>query len=90
MEVYLDAKHKADEHLKDSGLNYTILRPGKLTDEDGKGTVEVSDSLDHQGSISRKDVARVLISCLDHASVKNRTLELLEGKKHIEEALAEL
>jgi uncharacterized protein YbjT (DUF2867 family) len=90
LQFYLKAKQAADQHLKDSGLNYTIIRPGKLTTEEGSGEIELGESLNHFGEISRKDVAQVLVSSLDHANVKNRTLELLRGKKHIEEALSDL
>lgn len=90
LQFYLQAKQKADQHLMDSGLNYTIIRPGKLTSADGSGEVELGEHLNHSGEISRKDVAQVLVSSLDHTNVKNRTLELLHGKKHIEEALSDL
>ena len=62
---YLWAKHNADEHLKNSGLNYTIVRPGRLTDDDGTGKVAVSARLEGFGKIPRQDVARVLLAVLD-------------------------
>ena len=37
LQHYLRAKRNADEHLKSSGLNYTIVRPGRLTNDDGNG-----------------------------------------------------
>ncbi|HDZ38025.1 MAG TPA: SDR family oxidoreductase, partial [Marinobacter sp.] len=62
---YLQAKHNADEHLKSSGLNYTIVRPGQLTNDEGTGKVAVSTGHEHTGKIPRQDVARVLLAALD-------------------------
>lgn len=87
---YLKAKHNADEYLKDSGLNYCIVRPGSLTKEDGKGQIVAAPKLNKHGSISREDVAQVLVSALDHVAIADKTIEILEGDKTIEEALADL
>ena len=55
--VYLRAKGKADAALQASGLEYTIVRPGMLTDEPGHGAVQIGDQ---RGEIPRDDVAAVL------------------------------
>src|SRR3954447_19150966 len=49
--VYLQAKHDADEKLRESGLDYTIIRPGALTDDAGTGQVSAAQRLD-RGEIS--------------------------------------
>lgn len=90
IKTYLEAKHNADEHLKGSGLNYTIVRPGRLTHEDHQGKIDASENLDHQGKISREDVAQVLVAALDHTQVKNKTFEIVNGQESIAEALAHL
>jgi len=87
---YLEAKHNADEHLKSSNLNYCIVRPGHLVDEDGTGSIDASPKLNKYGDISRADVAQVLVLALDHASISNKTIEILKGDKTIEAALADL
>ncbi len=87
---YLEAKHNADEYLKSSGLNYCIVRPGHLVDEEGSGRIDASPKLNKYGDISRKDVAHVLALALDHACLANQTVEILEGEKTIEAALADL
>lgn len=87
---YLVAKHDADEHLKNSGLNYTIVRPGALTKNDGKGKIEAAPHLNKQGEISREDVADVLINSLSNADASDQTFEILEGDKTIEEAIKNL
>ncbi|MBR2657644.1 MAG: SDR family oxidoreductase [Loktanella sp.] len=57
---YLKAKHDADEHLKASGLTYSILRPVALTD-DGRGTdVILGEGVDKSSKAARIDVADVL------------------------------
>ncbi|GGC59242.1 SDR family oxidoreductase [Marinobacter halophilus] len=87
---YLWAKHNADEHLKQSGLNYTIVRPGQLTDDDGTGKVKVSAGQEAFGKIPRQDVARVLLAALDLDNASNRVFEVVSGDTPVSEALAAL
>lgn len=87
---YLQAKHNADEHLKNSGLNYTIIRPGQLTDDDGSGKVAVSEHMEGFGKIPRQDVARVLLAALDSDNTANRVLYAVSGDTPVPEALAKL
>lgn len=57
---YLNAKHAADEHLKASGMTYSILRPVALTD-DGRGKdVILGDNVDKSAKAARQDVAYML------------------------------
>ena len=60
MQPYLFAKARADQALEESGLDYTIVRPGSLTNEPGTGTVEAAESLGRRGEIPREDTARVI------------------------------
>ena len=62
---YLKAKHAADEHLRSSGLEYAILRPVALTDDDGSGDVRLGDDVDPEGEAARGDVARLLADAVD-------------------------
>lgn len=87
---YLQAKHNADEHLKNSGLNYTIVRPGQLTDDDGTGKVVVRARLEDFGKIPRQDVARVLLAVLDSDNTDNRVFEVVSGDAPVSEVLAKL
>ena len=87
---YLQAKHNADEHLKNSGLNFTIVRPGRLTDDEGTGKVAVSAELENFGQIPREDVARVLLAVLDSDNTENRVFEVVSGDTPVPEALANL
>ncbi len=87
---YLWAKHNADEHLKNSGLNYTIVRPGQLTNDDGTGRVAASGRLKEFGKIPRQDVARVLLAVLDSESTSNLVFDVVSGDTPVSEALAKL
>ena len=89
LKVYLEAKNKADEHLKSSGLTYTILRPGALTDDLGLAKVKLAEKLNESGEISRDDVAFLLVMSLADPLVKNKTIEALEGKESIKDAIIE-
>ncbi|MDL0433572.1 SDR family oxidoreductase [Marinobacter sp. TBZ242] len=87
---YLRAKRNADEHLKSSGLNYTIVRPGQLTNDEGTGRVAVSEKLEEFGKIPRQDVARVLLAVLDSDNTINRVFDVVSGDTPVTEALAKL
>lgn len=90
LEHYLNAKAAADQHLRDSGLDYTIVRPGALTDDMGMGKVKLAEKLGGSGEISRDDVAFLLIMSLADPLVKNMTFEAVEGEEPIKSAMIEL
>ncbi|CDF79271.1 NAD-dependent epimerase/dehydratase [Formosa agariphila KMM 3901] len=87
LQDYLQAKHNADVFLKDSKLNYTIVRPGTLNNNAGQGRIQLAKSLSKQGEISRDDVAQTLIQALRDHTTNTTTFEILEGETPIEEAL---
>lgn len=87
---YLRAKHKADEHLRASGLDFTLVRPGPLTNDPGSGKVELAARLDRTGSIPREDVAAVLLATLDADNTIHQSFDLLSGDYDIAGALARL
>lgn len=90
MRPYLEAKAQADAALVASDLDWTIVRPGRLTDEPGTGLIDAAKSLGRFGSIARDDVAAVLVSCLDTAQTVRATFEVLEGQTPIADALSAL
>jgi uncharacterized protein YbjT (DUF2867 family) len=90
MRPYLRAKARADERLRESGLDYTIVRPGSLTDEEGTGRVEAAEHLGRRGEIPREDVARTLAAALESPNTSGKTFEVLSGETPVEEALARL
>lgn len=87
---YLRAKHKADEHLRASSLDFTLVRPGPLTNDPGTGKVELSARLDRTGSIPREDVASVLLATLDADNTIHQSFDLLSGDHSIVESLPRL
>jgi uncharacterized protein YbjT (DUF2867 family) len=85
---YLEAKAEADEHLRESPLDHTVVRPGRLTNEPGTGEVAAGSDLDRgDAEIPREDVARVLVAALPRTDTHGRTFELLAGDDPIEVAL---
>jgi len=84
---YLRAKGVADVWLRRSDLVYTVVRPGRLTDEEGQGRVEIADTLDWSGSIPRDDVAELLVRSLDVPNTEGRTFAILSDGTPIREAL---
>lgn len=87
---YLVAKHAADEILKASELAYTILRPGRLSDEDGTGKIRAASRLEEfNGEISRANVAESIRQCLKDESTERKTIDLLDGDTPVAVALAQ-
>jgi uncharacterized protein YbjT (DUF2867 family) len=87
--VYLKAKWAAEEDLRSRDLDWTILRPGGLTNDAGTGQVKLADKTGN-GSISRDDVALVLAGLCDTPAAIGRTLELIAGDTPVAEALTNL
>jgi uncharacterized protein YbjT (DUF2867 family) len=89
MVAYLEAKGEADAYVQNSGLDWTIVRPGGLTDDPGTGLVTATRVLGNRGRIPRDDVAAVLAACLTTSSADTIgvTFELFAGDTPIAEAL---
>ncbi|PIB37813.1 SDR family oxidoreductase [Maribacter sp. 4G9] len=87
LKEYLQAKHNADEYLKQSDLKYMIVRPGSLTNEKGTGKINLKKHFEEQGSITRDDVAQTLVHSLHEDAGTNETFEILEGETLIGKAL---
>lgn len=85
---YLVAKHIADDYLTRSDLDYTIVRPGRLTDAPGTGRVHVASLLSGEvGEIPREDVAAVLAECLASPGTVGKTFDLVSGDTPIRDAI---
>lgn len=90
MRPYFEAKAAADAELERSGLDYTIVRPGGLTDDPGTGMVEVAPTLSRRGQVPRDDVALVLLETLGAENTIGKSFDLLSGDTPVAEALAGL
>ncbi|PHQ29404.1 SDR family oxidoreductase [Leeuwenhoekiella nanhaiensis] len=86
LQHYLEAKKNADEHLMNSGLNYTIVRPGSLTNDSGTREIKASKKVDY-GEITRDDVAYTLVHVLNDDVAQNAVFEMIEGDTRIEDAI---
>lgn len=86
-EFYMKMKRQADVDLAKSSLDWTILRPGTLTDNLGKEKIELGQAIPY-GEVSRDDVAAVLAELLNNDETSKLVLELTEGKTPIQEAVA--
>jgi uncharacterized protein YbjT (DUF2867 family) len=84
--AYLRAKGEADEALRASGLDYTVIRPGALTNDPGSGFIALGRDLP-RGSIPRADVAATLLLVLPAPNTIGETLDLIEGTIPIAEAV---
>lgn len=87
--VYLKAKWAAEEDLRARDLDWTVLRPGGLTDDAGTGKVQLADKTGN-GRITRDDVALVLAGLCETPAAIGRTLELVAGDTPVREALDNL
>jgi uncharacterized protein YbjT (DUF2867 family) len=85
--VYLRAKAEADRALAASDLDWTIVRPGRLTDDPGSGTVSLTVEPE-RGEVSRDDVAAVLEALLHAPGTAGLTLYCNGGDEPIDEAVA--
>jgi uncharacterized protein YbjT (DUF2867 family) len=87
--AYLAAKRAAEEAIRTADhLDWTILRPGSLTDDPGVGRVLLAPPPVAHGSVSRDDTAAVLAALLDAPGTAGKVLELREGDAEVHEAVA--
>ena len=86
-QVYLRAKFEADEALRASDLDWTVIRPGGLTDEPGTGRIALGEELS-RGSIPREDVAATLVLVLESPNTVRKSLDLVSGTLPIAAAVA--
>ena len=84
--VYLRAKGRADDAVRASGVDATVVRPGGLTNDAGTGLVKLSGGVP-RGQVTRDDVAAVLAAVLDSPNTIGRTVDLIGGDTPIAEAV---
>lgn len=88
-QVYLKAKGDSEADLRRRNLDWTVLRPGGLTNDPGTGRVELAPSVP-RGKVSRDDVAAVVVALLDDARTARLTLELVGGDTTVDDAVGAL
>ena len=87
-ETYLKAKAQADGALRNSGLDYTIVKPGRLTDGEGTGRVTLAPHV-NRGEIARADVAAVLAELIENPETAGLEFEVVSGDQAIKDAVEE-
>jgi uncharacterized protein YbjT (DUF2867 family) len=89
MRPYLEAKAEADAALASSGLDFTIVRPGPLTNDPGTSKVTVGPDVG-RADVTRDDVAAVIVGVLDEPRTVGKTFVLVNGDTPIPAALSQL
>jgi uncharacterized protein YbjT (DUF2867 family) len=87
---YLEAKQQADAYLVESELDWTIVRPGSLTDQRGDGRITVTTQMGGRGEVTRDDVAATLAAVLRRDDLSGVTFLLHDGETPIDQALEEM
>ena len=77
--AYITAKTAAEDDLRSRALDWTILRPGGLTDAPATGRVRLAPPPVPRGTVPRADVAAVIAALLDEPGTRHQTLELVSG-----------
>jgi len=85
--AYVDAKREADEALRASGLAWTVLRPGRLTDDDPTGLVAVGSEVE-RGDVTRADVAAVVAAVVGDRTTVRCQWNVVGGTVTVPEAIA--
>ena len=85
--AYITAKTAAEADLRARDLDWTILRPGGLTDAPATGKIRLAPSPVPRGSIPRADVAAVIAALLDNPGARHQTLELVGGDNPVAAAV---
>ncbi|WP_027498740.1 NAD(P)-binding oxidoreductase [Rhodococcus sp. 114MFTsu3.1] len=87
--AYIAAKTAAEEDLKSrQKLDWTILRPGGLTDDDPSGHVTLTAPPLERGTVPRADVAAVIAALIDTPAAAGKTLMLTSGDVTVEDAVS--
>ncbi|BCK56514.1 SDR family oxidoreductase [Nocardia wallacei] len=86
--AYIEAKTQAEDDLRARGLDWTILRPGRLTDEPATGRVALVEPPGDYGTVPRADVATVIAALPTAPNTAGKTLELVSGGSAIAAAVA--
>lgn len=89
IEDYLYKKRKAEDYLKNTGMEFSIIRTGELSSEKPSGKVKLKENINwvEDPIISCMDVAKVIAASLDSDHITNKTVELISGDTSVEDAI---
>jgi uncharacterized protein YbjT (DUF2867 family) len=88
-QVYLRAKGAADAYVREQDLDWTIVRPGRLTDGAGTGQVRLGPDVEY-GEVPRADVAATLLGVLDDPATAGKQFNLVSGGTPVATALTDV
>ncbi|GAB4073799.1 SDR family oxidoreductase [Barrientosiimonas marina] len=86
---YVIAKHYADEHLRNAGLDYTMIHPGTLTNDAGTGKVHTGTAVD-AADVPREDIANVILESLKNDASIGKEFKVIGGQTPIQDSLQQL
>ena len=86
---YVVAKHYADDWLRKSNLDHTIIHPGRLTNDEATGNINAAETVDRD-EIPREDVAGAILACLENDSTVNKEFQVISGENEINKAIQSL
>jgi len=85
--AYITAKTAAEDDLRSRDLDWTIVRPGGLTDAPATGRIRLAGPPVPAGTVPRADVAAVIAALLDEPGTRHQTLELVSGHSPVAAAV---
>ena len=85
--AYITAKTAAEDDLRARDLDWTILRPGRLTDAPPTGRIRLAPPPVPRDTVPRADVAAVVVALLDNPGTRHQTLELVGGDSPVAAAV---
>ncbi|MFT7413942.1 MAG: nucleoside-diphosphate-sugar epimerase [Methylophagaceae bacterium] len=88
-ENYMSVKKTADAYLVATDLDWVILRPGTLSDEQGSGNIAADLAINY-GSVTRDDVAATLAELINQPNINHKIIELTQGETPIAQAISKL
>ncbi|MBB3825353.1 SDR family oxidoreductase [Xanthomonas arboricola] len=88
--AYAQAKAAADAHLRSSALDWTVLGPGRLTQDSPSGRISRDPGSDADGGVSRANVAQVIATALATPASIGKTVGFIDGQTPIQQALSQL
>lgn len=86
---YVVAKHYADDWLRKTNLDYTIIHPGLLTNDKATRKIKAAETVDRD-EVPREDVAEVILACLENESTIGKEFQVVSGKNSVKEAIQSL
>src|SRR5699024_10843389 len=83
------AKHYADEWLRSTDLQHTIIHPGRITNDGGTGKIEAA-ATDERNEVSREDIADIILTCLENNNKIRKKFQVVKGYTTINQSKNDL